>query len=197
MCVATKACESQERKHLPAMVLTTTFTLPFERRDVWYELTSAQRQLGLDASVMTTVLEKGKGQPSNSNALAVGMVRMVQIPGEGATTSKLVQLNAEQGIMVWEVVAQHDCRYTLKAGSRDPIAISIRLEHQHAIELAFSPARPVGTIVTLTYECAGFIAPGCLGWWFAQREMERGLAQIGPVWHNDLLSRGYKLMPPR
>ena len=178
------------------MGFTITFTLPFNRRDVWRELMSTTRQLGVDASVKTIVLENGAEQPGSST-LPVGLVRLVSIPGEGSITSKLVECNAESGVIVWELLVQRGCRFTLVAGNRDPVTTMISLEHVHACELAFSPARPVGTAVTLTYGCAGVRGPGCLSGCFAGMDMQRGLTQLEGEWHRDMLKRGYKPLPPR
>ena len=188
------------------MGFAVTFTLPFDRRDVWRELMSTTRQLGVDPSVTTTCLEMGTVQPGSStlpgehpdgSSLPVGLVRLVSVPGEGSITFKLIECNAERGSIVWELLAQHDCRFTLLAGSRDPITTTIRLEHMHAYDLALSPARPVGTEVTLTYGCAGIRGPGCLGGCFAGVEMNESLALLESEWHRDMLERGYIPLPSR
>lgn len=171
------------------MGLSVSFSLPFARRDVWHELvSSATNQLGVDPSVTLSVLETGPAV--QGKALAVGMVRTVSVPSEGATTSKLIALEAEERI-AWEVLAQRDCEYTLR-GRANPTT-TIQLTDVHALDLAFSPARPIGTRVTMAFDCDRVSGPGC----FPGLAMQRGLAGLESVWQNDMMARGYTKLPPR
>ena len=59
--------------------------------------------------------------------------------------------------------------------------------------LALAPARPVGTEVTLRYECDRVSGPSC----FAESELQRSLEGNAQRWHQDMLRRGYEPLPPR
>ena len=165
-----------------------SIVLPFHRCDVWRELTQRwDNQLGMNKSVTVAMVQPGE---TSSKGLSLGLVRKVTIPGAGATTSRLVALETDQRV-AWEVLQQMDTVYTLR-GRSNPVT-SILLADVHACDLALAPARPIGTEITLGWECDSVSGPGC----FAEADMRRDMADLGESWHADMIKRGYDPLPPR
>ena len=114
-----------------------------------------------------------KAGAPGGGAVSLGLVRKVTSPSDGTTVAKCVAFVLRERVC-WEVLEQHGCKYTLKGKAPRK---TIELADMHAIDLALAPARPVGTMVTLRYECDGVD-----GGWSTEDDMRSVLADgVGAV----------------
>ena len=174
---------------------SVTFTLPFSRRDVFRELCHEIEPLGLDFNAGLSVSVVQIGDDARFR-FSTGFVRSVAGgDGTGTTISKLVALVPDERLQ-WELIEQRDCTYTLLGRDGGNAFTAVDLADVHAVDLALTPARPIGTEVTLRYHCDGVSGAGCLPELSLRGEL-CDAPRVAQLWRADMLRREYWPLPPR